>query len=242
MKAVILAGGPGTRLRPLTYVVPKVLLPIGGRPLLEHTIRYLNSYGIGEFVVCVAYMKKQVMDAFHDGSELGVRIEYGEAERPLGTGGQLKTAEPFVVGTFLAMNGDIVTSLNIQNLINVHKDKGGLGTIALKRFDVKIPYGNVTTLDGRIVRFEEKPTLSYNANAGVYVLEPEIFKHIASDRVVSLETEVFPGLLSRGERLNSYYEDASWSDIGSMADFERVNDEALSNEALSARQGGAANE
>lgn len=241
MKAVILAGGAGTRMRPLTYVIPKVLLPVGGKPLLEHTIRYLNSYDIDEFVVCVAYLKKQVMDAFRDGSELGVRIQYGEADRPLGTAGQLKTAEPFIDGTFLAMNGDIVTSLNIQNLVSVHKSRGGIGTVALKKFEVKVPYGNVTTKDGSVVRFEEKPTLSYDANAGVYVLEPAIFDHIATGRSVSLETEVFPGLLASGERLNSYYEDAEWSDVGSMADFERVNDEAL-NGTISVRRGDAASE
>lgn len=232
MKAVILAGGAGTRMRPLTYVTPKALLPVGGKPLLEHTIRYLNSYGIDEFVVCVAYLKKQVMDTFRDGSELGVKIQYGEADRPLGTGGQLKTAEPFINGSFVAMNGDIVTSLNIQNLVNVHTSKGGIGTVALKKFEVKIPYGNVTTKDGTIVRFDEKPTLTYDANAGVYVLEPVIFDYIEKGRPVSLETEVFPSLLARGESLNSYYEDAYWSDVGSMADFERVNDEVLSKGAI----------
>src|SRR5271170_3328716 len=121
VKAVILAGGPGTRMRPLTYVIPKVLLPIAGKPLLERTIVYLKSYGVTEFVVCVAYLKKQIIEAFGDGAELGVRIDYAEADSPLGTAGRLKTAERFIDGTFLAMNGDIVTSLNIRNLLDTHK-------------------------------------------------------------------------------------------------------------------------
>ncbi|MDA4127912.1 MAG: sugar phosphate nucleotidyltransferase [Thaumarchaeota archaeon] len=236
MKAVILAGGAGTRMRPLTYVVPKVLLPIAGKPLLEHTIRYLKAFGIKEFVVCVAYLKKQIIDEFQDGSELGVKIEYAEWDLPLGTGGQLKTAESHIDDTFLAMNGDIVTSLNVQNLINIHKARAGIGTIALKKFDVKIPYGFVSINETRITKFEEKPTLSYMANAGIYILEPDIFGHIAKEKVVSLETEIFPQLLSKGEELYSYFEDAYWSDVGSMADFERVNNEALSNGSLGVPQ------
>ena len=216
-------------MRPLTYVIPKVLLPIAGKPLLERTIVYLKSYGVTEFVVCVAYLKKQVMEAFGDGAELGVRIEYAEADGPMGTGGQLKTAERFTDGTFLAMNGDIVTSLNVGNLVETHRKLGGVGTIALKKYEVKMPYGFITTDEhGTISKFEEKPTLSFMANAGVYVLEPQIFEHIPVGKGSSLETEVFPLLISSGKRMNSFYEDADWADVGSMTDFERVNDEVLS--------------
>ena len=228
MKAVILAGGAGTRMRPLTYVVPKVLLPIAGKPLLERTMVYLKSYGVTEFVVCVAYLKKQIMEAFGNGHDLGVKIDYAEADSPLGTGGQLKTAERFVDSTFLAMNGDIVTSLNIRNLLETHQRMGGIGTIALKKYEVKMPYGFITTDEqGVIKKFEEKPTLSFMANAGVYILEPQVFASIPAGRGSSLETEVFPLLISGGRRMNSYFEDAEWADVGSMVDFERVNDQAL---------------
>ena len=229
MKAIILAGGIGTRMRPLTYVVPKAMLPVGGKPLLERTIQYLKSYGFREFVVCVAYLKRQIMDAFGDGSRLGVRISYAEAETPMGTGGQLKMAQQFGEEIFLAMNGDIVTSLNIDNLVSTHRKNGGIGTVALKKFEVKIPYGYITVGDdSAITNFEEKPTLTFTANAGVYVLEPRIFQYIPEGRVVSLETETFPSLIANGEKMNSYYEDAYWADVGSMSDFERVNDELLS--------------
>ena len=225
---MILAGGAGTRLRPLTYVVPKVMLPIAGKPLLQRTVTYLSSYGVTEFVVCVAYLKKQIMDAFGDGADLGVKIEYAEADSPLGTAGQLKTAERFIDGPFIAMNGDIVTSLNIRNLLDTHHRLGGIGTIALKKFDVKVPYGYVTVEGGQTIKkFEEKPTLSFMANAGIYVLEQRILESIPAGRTSSLETEVFPLLLSKGERMNSFFEDAYWADVGSMTDFERVNDEAL---------------
>lgn len=216
-------------MRPLTYVIPKVLLPIAGKPLLERTMVYLKSYGVTEFVVCVAYLKKQVMDAFGDGSNLGVHIDYAEADSPLGTGGQLKTAERFIDGTFLTMNGDIVTSMNVGNLLETHRRLGGVGTLALKKYEVKMPYGFITTdAQGTITKFEEKPTLSFMANAGIYALERESFAAIPSGRASSLETDVFPQLISSGKRMNTYYEDADWADVGSMTDFERVNDEVLS--------------
>jgi NDP-sugar pyrophosphorylase family protein len=228
MKAVILAGGAGTRLRPLTYVMPKCLLPVGGMPLLEWTMKYLGTHGITEFVVCVAYLKRQIITTVGDGSRLGVKIQYAEAETPLGTAGQLKTAEPYIDDTFLAMNGDIVTSLNVRSLIEAHKARGGTATIALKSFDVKVPYGHVTADSDNVIHgFEEKPTLHLSANAGIYVLERSVFAAIPSGTPYSLETDVFPALLAKGERLHSYYEEAYWNDVGTMGDFEKVNDEVL---------------
>lgn len=230
MKAVLLVGGAGTRMRPLTYVIPKCLLPLGGQPLVQRTIRYLEGYGFKEFVLCVAYLKKQVMDAIGDGKELGVNVVYAEAESPLGTAGQLKTAQPYLGDTFLAMNGDIITDLNIGHLIKSHHESKGIATIAVKKYGVKIPYGHITVdQDSRIVAFAEKPTISYLANAGVYVMEPKILDYIPGGKQSSLETEVFPLLLSKRERINSYFEEADWADVGSMADFERVNDQVLAN-------------
>jgi len=229
-----LAGGAGTRLRPLTYVMPKCLLPVAGKPLLERTIKYLSEYGISEFIVCVAYLKDQIINAFGDGSRLGVKIQYAQADIPLGTAGQLGTARHLIDDQFLAMNGDIVTTLNIHNLVATHRMKGGIGTIAVKKFEVKVPYGHISiALDGKIERFEEKPTLSYSANAGIYIFERRIFDYIPEGKTSSLEREVFPKLISSGERLNAYFEDAKWADVGSMTDFERVNDEILSSESSS---------
>ena len=232
MKAIILAGGAGTRLRPLTYMVPKCLLPIGGKPLLERTVQYLKSFGIRDVVICVAYLKKQVMNEMGDGTSLGVKIEYAESDVPMGTGGQLKTAERFIDSPFLAMNGDIVTSLNLQNLIDTQGAGQKIGTISLKKFDVKVPYGYITVNKaGMIQRFEEKPTLSFMANAGIYAFEKRIFDYISAGKFSSLETDVFPALISNGEALNSFYDDAAyWADVGSMVDFERVNDDYLANE------------
>jgi NDP-sugar pyrophosphorylase family protein len=233
LKAVLLVGGAGTRLRPLTYVVPKCLLPVGGKPLLERTMRYLEGHGITEFVLCVAYLKKQIIDAFGNGSALGFDIEYAEADSPLGTAGQLKTAEGLLDRTFLAMNGDIVTDLNVSKLTATHRKMGGVATIALKEFGVKIPYGHIVVDGaGKVTAFEEKPTLAYKANAGVYVMEPRLLKRIPSGKAASLETDIFPRLIAEGETIGSYFESAYWADVGSMADFERVNNEALTDPSI----------
>jgi NDP-sugar pyrophosphorylase family protein len=234
LKAVILAGGAGTRLRPLTYMVPKCMLPIGGKPLLERTFQYFKTIGVKDFVVCVAYLKKQVMSQIGDGSSLGVNIEYAESEIPMGTAGQLKTAEKFVDSTFFAMNGDIVTSLDLQKLLAAHTARRGIGTISLKKFEVKIPYGHIKVNDSGIIQnFEEKPTLSFMANAGVYAFEKRIFDYIPPVKFSSLETDIFPKLIAGGESLGSFYDDgAYWADVGSMVDFERVNDDYLASENL----------
>ena len=233
MKAVLLVGGAGTRLRPLTYVVPKCLLPVGGKPLLERTMRYLQGHGITEFVLCVAYLKKQIIDTFGDGSSSGFKIQYAQADTPLGTAGQLRTAAPFLDSHFLVMNGDIVTDMNITKLVEAHANAKAAATIALKEFGVKIPYGHVVVdKGGRVTAFEEKPTLSYMANAGVYVMEPRVLGEIPSGAVASLETDVFPKLIAKGETIQSFFESAYWADVGSMADFERVNNEALTDPSI----------
>jgi len=229
MKAVILAGGIGTRMRPLTYVVPKAMLPIGGKPLLEHTVRYFQEYGINEVIVAVAYLKNHIIDYFKDGKDLGANIQYAKADMPLGTAGQLKTAEKFISETFLVMNGDIITSLNLQGLIDFHEKAGGIGTIALKKFDVSIPYGYIEVdANSNIQEFTEKPTLTFSANAGIYVLEPRVFDFIPPNQVASLETETFPTLVKNGEKLDGYFEEAYWADVGTITDFERVDKELLS--------------
>ncbi len=225
MKAVILAGGLGTRMRPLTYLVPKPLLPIGGKPLIERTIEYFKSYGFREFVICVAYLKGYIIDYLNRSKRsLGVEIEFAESDVPLGTAGQLKTAEHLISETFLAMNGDIVTSLNIGKLVDFHKSRGGIGTIALKTFELKLPYGLVEVgQDSAITAFREKPVMSFMVNAGIYVFEKEIFQYIPKGKVSSLETDVFPRLISEGKVLNSFYEEAYWADIGTVSDFERID-------------------
>jgi mannose-1-phosphate guanylyltransferase len=231
MKAVILAGGFGTRLYPITYVVPKIMLPIGGKPLIERTMLYLKGQGIIEFVFCVAYLKKQIMNYLKNRNFPGVSIQYAEAEKPRGTAGQLKTAENYVDDAFFVMNGDIFTSFNVTNLIKVHKEnpENPIATIALKKYTTKLPYGYVEVKQGRVTKFDEKPELSYMVNAGMYVFEKEIFSYIPSNKEVSLEREIFPLLLNKRRKIYSYYEEAFWEDIGNLSDYERINKGILEN-------------
>lgn len=223
MKAVILAGGIGTRMRPLTYLVPKPLLPIGGKPLLERTIEYLKGYGFDEIIICVAYLKGQIIDYLsRRKDEIGVKLKFAEADAPLGTAGQLKTAEPFISDTFLAMNGDIFTSLNIKRLLDFHMPN--TWSIALKSYSFQIPYGLVEVADdSRIKSFKEKPNNSYLVNAGIYIFEPKIFECITPGKFSNLETDVFPEAIKKGQIVNAFYEEAYWADIGTVSDYERVN-------------------
>ncbi len=228
MQALVLAGGLGTRLRPLTYVVPKPMLPVAGKPLLERTLNYLKEYEFEEVIICVAYLKRQIIDYFKNG-DFGIRIRFAEAENPLGTGGQLKTAEDLVNERFIAMNGDIVTSMNLNNLVEFHSRNSGIGSIALKEYTVKIPYGFIEVdSKGLIANFKEKPSIAYMANAGIYVFEKRIFNYIPAGKVASLEREVFPRLIESGEKLYGYHEDAFWADVGDLADYEKTNAEFTS--------------
>jgi len=227
LKAAVLAGGAGIRLRPLTYLYPKVMMPLGGKPLLEYTIDYLKSYGFDEVVLCVAYLRNRIREYFQDGRDFGVRISYAEADQPLGTAGQLATARKLLTETFLAMNGDILTSMNLQNMMEAHRKSGNTATISLKTFNAEVPYGCVE-LDNamNLTSFREKPTLTYLANAGLYALNPSIFDHIKMSPVpVDLEREVFPEMIAAGEKVAGYREDAYWSHIGTVADLEKTDKE-----------------
>ncbi len=230
MKAAILVGGVGSRMRPLTYLVPKPMLPLAGKPLLERNLDYLKQYDFEDIVLCVAYLKRQIMDYFEDGSKFGVKIEYAETDEPLGTAGQLRTARDLLVGdTFLAMNGDIFTSLEIPKLLEFHQENDSFLTIALKPYKVKMPYGKIT-LNGRkrITEFEEKPDISFFANAGVYVCNPGIFEYFPPEDPCNLEYDVFPRIIEN-ERVFGYQSDAFWGDIGKMSDYEKLNGEFTQN-------------
>ncbi|MDI6600155.1 MAG: NDP-sugar synthase [Thermoanaerobacteraceae bacterium] len=219
MKALLLAGGKGTRLYPLTHSIPKPMVPILNKPLLERTINYIKGYGIDEIVMSLCYQPEQIMNYFKDGSEFGVKIYYFIEESPLGTGGAIKNAEKYLDDTFLIFNSDIITDINLQKLINYHKEKNAKVTIALTRVDNPSAYGLVETdNDDRITAFKEKPRpeeiTTDLINAGIYVFEKEILDLIPAGREISVEKEVYPGLLSAGIRMYAYKNSNYWIDIG----------------------------
>ena len=232
VKAVILAGGEGTRLRPLTSNQPKPMMPIANRPMMEHIVRLLADHGIEQIVVTVAFLANQIRTYFGDGSELGVEMRYATEETPLGTAGSVRNAADELDDTFLVISGDVLTDVNLTGLIKAHRESGALGTIALKRVEDPVEFGIVITgEDGRIERFLEKPTwgqvFSDTINTGIYVLEPEIFDYIAVDEVVDFSADVFPAALADGKQLYGHVIDSYWEDVGTLDAYLRAHHDIL---------------
>jgi NDP-sugar pyrophosphorylase family protein len=236
LKALILAGGYATRLRPLSYALPKLLFPVGGRPVLEQTIDHLSSFGVDEVILAVKYLADELRDYF--GEEYhGVKITYSLEPRPLGTGGPIAFAHKYYDKneTLLAMNGDIFAEINIDAMKRVHESNHALATIALHEVDDPTRFG-VARLDrdSRIREFVEKPKLadapSRLINAGTYLLEPEAVDRIPQGRKVIIEREVFPRLANEGG-LFGYVHSGTWFDIGNLDDFRIANFTQLENKA-----------
>ena len=219
-KAVLLVGGRGTRLRPLTDKTPKGLLKIGEKTIIEHLFDLLRKYGIRDVVLCTGYLKEQVRDYFGDGGRFGMNINYVEEETQLGTAGPLKLAKKYLKDSFIVSNGDELKNINIPRMFRLHKRKNALATIALTTVDDPSHYG-VARLDGsRIIEFIEKPQNppSNLINAGFYILEPEIIDTIP-DGFTMLEKDVFPNIAKSG-RLRGFPFAGQWFDIGNIEKYK----------------------
>ncbi len=215
-KAVLLIGGKGTRLRPLTYKIPKALLEVQGKALTEHLFDLFKKYSIRDVVLCVGYLKDKIKEHFGDGSKFGVNITYVEENEPLGTAGPLKLGKNYLNESFIASNGDELKNINIARMFRLHKRKDALATIALTTVDDPTQYG-VARLDGsRIIKFVEKPSNppSNLINAGFYIIEPEVLDMIPKGFSM-LEKDVFPKLAKMG-RLRGFPFAGQWFDVGNM--------------------------
>ena len=215
-KAVLLIGGRGTRLKPLTDKTPKALLKVQGKTIVEHLFDLLKKYGIRDVILCVGYLKEQIKEHFGDGSSVGMNVTYVEENEPLGTAGPLKLAKKYLNDSFIVSNGDELKNINIPRMFRLHKRKNALGTIALTTVDEPSHYG-VARLDGsRIIEFIEKPQNppSNLINAGFYILEPEVIDMIP-DGFSMLEKDVFPKLAHLG-RLRGFPFAGQWFDIGNI--------------------------
>jgi mannose-1-phosphate guanylyltransferase len=180
MKAVILAGGLGTRLQPYTFFIPKPMLPLGNKPLLEYIIEWLKNAGyIDHIVICVSYLHRTIEDYFEDGTRFGVQIEYARSERPLATGGQLKTAERLLDDSFVCIYGDSVYEFNLRKMIRQHTESKAFVTMALLPYSTRLKYGFID-INGqdRVTAWREKPEISGLINIGCYIMEPEFLKII----------------------------------------------------------------
>jgi NDP-mannose synthase len=217
MKAVILAGGKGSRLAPYTTVLPKPLMPIVDMPILEIVLKQLKSCGFTEAMIAVGHLASLIKAYFGDGSELGIGIEYILEQSPLGTAGPLGNITG-LDGTFLVMNGDILTDLDYGKLIEDHKANGSIMTIATHRRTVKIDFGVLETAGGNITEYIEKPMLDYLVSMGVYVMEPAVLNHIKRGDYLDLP-DLVRLLLGSGERVRAYPFEGRWLDIGRQEDF-----------------------
>jgi len=231
-KAVILAGGEGTRLRPLTNGIPKPMLPVLNHPFLEHTIRYLSNYGITEIILALSYQSDIITDYFGDGRRLGVRLRYALEDSPLGTAGAVKNAEGYLDSTFVVLNGDIFTDLDIAAMFAFHRKRKAMATLALTRVDNPCAFG-VVEADGnaRIQRFIEKPApdeVTTNwINAGVYILEPEVLQQVPENAHYMFERGLFPRLLELGKTMCGYQFQGQWLDIGTPEKYLCLNCDLL---------------
>jgi mannose-1-phosphate guanylyltransferase/phosphomannomutase len=205
MKAVIMAGGEGTRLRPLTSTQPKPMLPMANVPMMEHIVRLLVGHGFEEVVVTVAYLSNSIRTYFGDGSEFGVKISYVSEDSPLGTAGSVGNARDLLSDRFLVISGDVLTDIDLGAALQYHDEKNATVTVVLQRVENPLEFGIVTTdNEGAVTRFLEKPSwgevFSDTVNTGIYILEPEIFDYIPIKTVSDFSSDVFPRLIKQEER------------------------------------------
>jgi mannose-1-phosphate guanylyltransferase/phosphomannomutase len=232
MKAVIMAGGEGTRLRPQTSNLPKPMLPLVGRPMMEHIVSLLRRHGIIDIVVTVAFLPNAIRNYFGDGSELGVRMVYAVEEHPLGTAGSVRNARDELTERFLVISGDVLTDFDLTSMIQFHEKNDAMATLALCAVENPLEFGIVITReDGSIERFLEKPgwgqVFSDTINTGIYVLEPSIFDKMPAEGPVDFSSEVFPAVLEANDRIYGYVASGYWEDVGTTAAYLKAHRDIL---------------
>jgi mannose-1-phosphate guanylyltransferase/phosphomannomutase len=232
MKAVVMAGGEGTRLRPLTSNQPKPMVPVVGKPCMEHILELLREHGLTDVVVTVAFLPQAIRSYFGQGETLGMQIGYSVEESPLGTAGSVRLAAKQLDETFLVISGDALCDVDLGALVDFHRERGAAVTIGLKSVENPLEFGIVVTdEEGRIERFLEKPSWSQvfsdTINTGIYVVEPEVLRHVPADRPYDFSKELFPYLLEMGRPLYGYVMDGYWQDIGNLDQFRQANFDAL---------------
>ena len=227
-----MAGGEGTRLRPLTSNQPKPMVPIVGKPCMEHILELLRKHGFEDVIVTLAFLPQAIRTYFGDGESLGMNVEYSVEESPLGTAGSVRLVSNRLDDTFLVISGDALCDFDLTKLVEFHKERGSMVTIALKSVPNPLEFGIVVTdSDARVERFLEKPSWSQvfsdTINTGVYVLEPEALNYVPDDRPYDFSKELFPYLLEMGKPLYGYTAEGYWQDIGNLDQFRQANFDAL---------------
>jgi len=239
LKAIVLAGGKGTRLRPLTYTKPKPLLPLAGEPTIAHLIRKLSREGIDEIIVTTNYFANHLRAALGDGSKYGVRIHHVEEKTPLGTAGSVKNSECLIDETFAIVQGDNQFEFNLSDVVRVHRKLGALATLALIEVENPSEYGIAELSGDRVTRFLEKPRpqecFSNLINTGLYIIEPEVLKLVPPGKTFDFSRNLFPLMLRSKMTLGGFHASGFWVDIGDPQSYLKANAWAL--EKLAEEQG-----
>lgn len=222
--AVIMAGGMGTRLRPLTENTPKPMLRVGTKPILLTIIENFKKYGFVKIVLCVNYKSDVIKNYFGDGKEFGIELDYVYEEDRMGTAGALSLLNKHPEESFFVMNGDLLTNINFEHLLNFHNKHRAHATMCVREYEYEIPYGVVNVEDKNITSIVEKPSQNYFVNAGIYVLTPEILDYIPKNEFFDMPS-LFNLLIEDKKICNSYLLENYWLDIGRMSDYEKANSE-----------------
>jgi dTDP-glucose pyrophosphorylase len=219
--AVVMAGGLGTRLRPLTDKMPKPMLPVGDRPVLEHVLEQLQKVGISHVSITTHYKPETIVEHFGDGHRFGIEIDYVNEQEPLGTAGALGLLEP-PDGPVLVINGDVLTQVNFRSMLSYHSDNHADMTVGVRRFELHVPYGVVDMEGALVTRLDEKPTYRFFINAGVYLIEPTVLPMI-KDKEKLDATDLIDRLISAGRKVVGFPIHEYWLDIGRPEDYARAN-------------------
>lgn len=218
---VLMLGGLGTRLRPLTQTVPKPMLKVGNRPILEHIMEALVSQGFNEFYFCINYLGHMIRDHFGHGEKWGVTIHYVEENKRMGTAGALSLLPHAMQTPFLVMNGDLLTKLDFKSLMDFHIAQKAVATMCVREHEHQVPYGVIELSDHRIARVVEKPVYHYWVNGGIYALSPQALEWVPKDEFFDMPTLV-DQLIERELTVSAYQMQDYWLDIGQMPDFEQA--------------------
>ena len=223
-KVILMAGGLGTRLQPLTDNTPKPLLKVGSKPILETIINNFANYGFTDITISVNYKAQMIKDYFRDGSDFGVNIEYIEENQRLGTAGALSLLKNPPKEPFFVMNADLLTNVNFSHFLDFHSYGNGMATMCVREFEYKIPYGVIETFNDKITSITEKPTHKFFVNAGIYLLSPKVLEYIPQDQFYDMPT-LFEKLISESKNTLSFPIHEYWLDIGQHNDFIQANNE-----------------
>jgi dTDP-glucose pyrophosphorylase len=221
---VLMAGGLGTRLRPLTLTKPKPMLEIGGKPILETIIENFMEHGFSKFILSVNYKSEIIKHYFGDGSKLGVSIQYIDEHKRMGTAGSLSLLPEKPTKPFFVMNADLLTKVNFKQLLDFHYEHEAFATMCVRDYEFQVPYGVIKTHNQRLLSIEEKPVQRYFVNAGIYVLNPEVLEFIPSGAFFDMP-QLFETIIQHGKEAAVFPIREYWMDIGHINDYEKANDD-----------------